>query len=167
MEKENEKQDVQEQDVKDNGQEKTVPYSRFREVNEKYKELETKINSLMSDKQKQDEEKMKEEGKYKDLLSQREKELNDLKARQLRFEVANEKEIPSFLADRLIGNSKEELVADAEKILAELGKTTKKEDKKQQTIPNTPDTSTKDFDIFKMTPAQIREALDKKEIQFK
>jgi hypothetical protein len=92
--------------------------------------------------------------------------LNDLKSRQLRFEVATEKELPSFLVERLVGNTKEELLADADKILTELNKTTKQVDKKQQTIPNQPDTQSKNLDIFKMTPAQVREASDKKEIQF-
>lgn len=163
MESETENKDVQNQD---NGQEKTVPYSRFKEVNDKYASLKTQVDTLMSEKQNRETEKLKEEGKYKDLLTQREKELNDLKARQLRFEVASEKEIPSFLVDRLVGNTKEELVVDAEKILTELNKTTKQADKKQQTIPNNPDTQSKETDLSKMSPAQIREALKKGEIHF-
>lgn len=45
---------------------------------------------------------------------------NKLERDALRFRVANEKQLPAWLTDRLIGDTEEELAADADRVLAEL-----------------------------------------------
>lgn len=64
------------QDVKP----EAVPYGRFKEINDKLKELEAEKNLRTEADKKAKEDKMLDEKKYKELLDQRAKELEDVRA---------------------------------------------------------------------------------------
>lgn len=88
---------------------------QLREENAKYRtraqEAESKVQEH-EDAQKSEAEKQAEE-------TARLKAENDaLKADKIRFEVATEKQLPAELVGRLQGKTKEELAADADKLLA-------------------------------------------------
>jgi len=124
-----------------------------------FMEVKNQLKSILDKQQKDEEKKLKDEGKYKELLESRDKELNDLRVKALRLEVASEKKIPSFFADRLVGSTKEELIADAERLSANLGttNTTNTTDDKKKIIPNQPDTTTQDLDLSKLSAQEIRD----------
>ena len=63
----------------------TVPYGRFKEINDKLKELEAKEVRRGDDEKKAREDKMLQEKQYKELLEQRAKELEDSKAEQAKL----------------------------------------------------------------------------------
>jgi len=69
------------QDVKP----ETVPYGRFKEINDKLKEFEARDVKRAEEDKKAREEKMLDEKKYRELLDQRAKELEDAKAEQAKL----------------------------------------------------------------------------------
>ena len=54
---------------------RTIPYARFQEVNERMKKAEGDLKALKADQDKVRQEELKEQGKYKELLDERDKEL--------------------------------------------------------------------------------------------
>ena len=73
------------EDVKSNSTEATenvpnnsVPYSRFSEVNDKYRELEDKFNGLVKEQESARQKKLQEEGKYQELLVEKDKTIEQL-----------------------------------------------------------------------------------------
>lgn len=108
-----------------------IPKSRLDEVLNKLKTFES--DKAKADKAAQDAEtkRLADEGKYKELF---EKQQADLLAAQseakstaiklLQREVAAETNLPTALADRLRGESKDEMLADAKAILSALPKPT-------------------------------------------
>jgi len=63
----------------------TVPYGRFKEINDKLKELEAQAAKRADDEKKAKEDKMLDEKKYRELLDQRAKELEEAKAEQVKL----------------------------------------------------------------------------------
>lgn len=86
----------------------TIPYSRFKEINDKKKELETQLAELTSKLQKAE----TQRDEFKKLA-------DDTKVEVTRESIANKYKLPPELAKRLVGASAEELEADA-KTLAKL-----------------------------------------------
>lgn len=104
---------------------KTVPYSRFTEVNEAKKAAEARLAELEAAKKAADEKRLTEEQRWEELARTREQELENLnnqitqeRAARQRLLVATEFSLPPELADRLKGNDEAELRADAEKLAA-------------------------------------------------
>jgi|GEM_PF-2114477 len=153
-------QDEQQEQQTDQGKEPPgpVPYDRFAEINKKLRAAEAKLKKLEDEQRAAEEAKMKEQGNYKSLLEQRENELKTLRLEKERLRVATAKGLPVELADRLQGETAEELEADADKLLALL--------KVKPQTPGVPPPSSGGSpsdkpDFSKMTPAQIREWSEK------
>lgn len=128
-----------------------VPYDRFQEVNRQMRELQqwkTQQEAAQAEAQKKQ---LEEQGKWKELAEQRERELNAEKLASTRLKVAAAKGIPMDLADRLVGTDEETLAKDAERLLKFM---------KPATGPGVPPPSNggqgTNLDINKMTPAEIR-----------
>ena len=56
----------------------SVPYSRFSEVNDKYRELEDKFDGLVKEQESVRQKKLQEEGKYQELLVEKDKAIEKL-----------------------------------------------------------------------------------------
>lgn len=95
----------------------SVPYERFKEVNEKYKTLEAQLSKLESERKAQQEKEMQEQAQWKTLAEQAKAELAAERAARLRLKIAAEKGLPAEVAERLMGSTEEEITADAEKLL--------------------------------------------------
>jgi hypothetical protein len=132
--------------------EKVIPYDRFKEVNDENKELKDRLTAI-EQKQKEAEDKaLKEKEDYKTLFEQKEAELKNRDKELLRLRVAQKKGLPADLANRLMGDTEQELEEDADKLL---------EFVKQDTPPGVPPRklgggSTR-LDIRNMTLDEIRE----------
>lgn len=135
------------------GQPGPVPYARFAEVNQKYKDLEQRLASIEADRKKADEAALAEQGKYKELLEQRERDLAAEKAARLRLDVATRKGLPAELVDRLRGDDAAALEKDADALLALV---------KKPGGPGVPPPggggTPPVLDLSKMSPAEIRKA---------
>lgn len=95
-----------------------IPYDRFKEVLEERNQMKDRLAALEAKQKQADEERLKEENKYKELYEQREKELQQERAERMRLTVATSKGLPPELAARLRGETQEELEADADSLLA-------------------------------------------------
>ena len=56
----------------------SVPYNRFSEVNDKYRELENKFNGLVKEQESVRQKKLQEEGKYQELIVEKDKTIEEL-----------------------------------------------------------------------------------------
>lgn len=111
-------------------QEPEKAYKAIRELREENATWRTELRQLQEWKQQQEqsareaqEAEMREQNKFKELLEQRESELAELKtqiaqqeAQRLRASIVSEYGLPEALADRLRGESEEELRKDAEQL---------------------------------------------------
>lgn len=100
----------------------TIPKSRFDEVNSKKKELEDKLAAIEAEKKAEAEKRMAEEGKTKELLEIREKEvaalrLDILKRDLIQDAITNQKLHPK-LAKMVVGSTEEELKKSLEDAIA-------------------------------------------------
>ena len=97
---------------------KSVPYERFKQINEKASDLEKRLKGI-EDKKKADEEKeLKDKEDYKTLFEQEQAKNKTKDSELLRLRVAQKKGLPAELIDRLKGETEQELEADADKLLA-------------------------------------------------
>lgn len=129
---------------------KTVPYDRFKEVNDAKLTAEAELQKIKDAQKAADEKKLQEENKWKELYETKDKEVKAKELENLRLRVATEKGVPVNLIDRLVGATKEELEADADKLL---------EFVKPGSPGNPPHNkggSTTRLDIKTMTPEEIR-----------
>lgn len=104
------------------------------------------VETIKTEKKDRDEAKAKEDGRFEDLLKERENELNDLKSEladrdlnDLKRSVATKHGIPDDLVDRLHGDTEETLTEDALK-LAKLviARQAPETDADRRTNPKTP-----------------------------
>lgn len=130
---------------------KTIPYERFKEVNDKAKALEDQLRAITDAQKKADEDKLKEENKWKDLYEKTEKEKSEKEKELLRLRVASKKGLPADLTDRLRGETEQELEADADKLLAFVDLS-----KSPGVPPKKPGGANIPLDIKTMTPEEIR-----------
>ncbi len=131
--------------------EQAVPYARFQEVNTKYNALKQQVAALTGEKEQQ--------SQAQQTLEQRlaaiEGDLTKERHTNQRLQVASAKKLPPELADRLRGDTPEELSADADRLLAFL---------KPATGPGVPPTGGSGsggkpaLDTSKMSAADIRKA---------
>lgn len=131
--------------------EKTVPYARFKEINDQKVALEAKVKTL-EDAAAGQASALKE---ATDKATAADQAKAQAEGRALRLEVAGAKGLPWAMAERLRGERREDLEADAEALLPLLklgnpGVPPKSEDGK----PPAP------VKLGEMSPAQIREAYD-------
>ena len=131
-----------------------IPKARFDEANTKLKETQDRLAQLEAAENERKKKKMEEDGKINELLAQTQKELDNLKMENTRLQVAQAKNLPAELVDRLKGATKEELEADADKLLAFV--------KAPGKVPGVPPVGAGGaplpFDVSKATPAEIRKA---------
>ena len=128
-----------------------MPYDRFREVNEKARNLEQQLAKIEADRKAATEKAAAEQGQWQQLAEQRAKELEAERLNNTRLRIAAQKGIPADLVGRLQGDSEEAIAADADKLLAFL---------KPATGPGVPPPSRNGqparLDIESMTPEEIR-----------
>lgn len=132
-----------------------VPYERFKEVNEKYKALETQLKEIQDRQKADDEKRLKEQGDYKKLYEDLQSQLNTEKVTNMKLKLASSKGLPVDLVNRVQGATEEEIGNDIDSLLAFM----KKETPQGVTPPPRGGTST-NFDFATATPAQIREHLE-------
>lgn len=160
MTDQNQSQQQQQQPPADNQQQQQapgpVPYERFKEINEKYKTLETQLAELQKKAKEDTDKQAAEQGKYKELY---EKAITEQKVAQIqnwRLQVSIEKGIPPELAARLQGDTLEALQKDADTLTGFL---------KPKQGPGVPPPvkggQPGKLDISSMTPKEIRENADK------
>lgn len=132
-----------------------VPYSRFKEVNDKYVKLEEKLQEIEKSQKAADEARLKEQGDYKKLYEDLQAQLSTEKVTNMKLKLASSKGLPVDLVNRIQGETEEEIGNDIESLLAFM----KKETPQGVTPPPRGGTST-NFDYSTATPAQIREHLE-------
>ncbi len=135
---------------------KSVPYERFKEVNDKANDLEKRLKSIEDEKKAADEKALKDKEDFKTLY---EKEQASNKAKDgelLRLRVAQKKGLPADLIDRLKGETEQELEADADKLLAFIDTS-----KSPGNPPRRPGGDPKLLNTKDMTPDEIRKNADK------
>ena len=131
--------------------EQAVPYARFQEVNTKYNALKQQVAALTGEKEQQ----TAAQQTLDQRLAALEGDLAKERSTNQRLKVASEKKLPSELADRLRGETPEELSADADRLLAWF---------KPAAGPGVPPTGgggsggKPAVDLSKMTPAEVRKA---------
>lgn len=98
-------------------------------------ELKKRLDTLESEKRTADEAKAREDGKYKELLEARDKELADMRQqlqerdlRAWRTQAAEKHNIPASLVNRIVGDTEEDILADAGSIAKDLQKRTPPDD---------------------------------------
>ena len=128
-----------------------IPHDRFREVSEKAKKLEDQLKAITDAQKKADEDKLKDENKWKDLYEKTEQEKTEKEKELLRLRVASRKGLPADLVDRLRGETEQELEADAEKLLEFI-----KEPQGPGVPPKRPGGAPKVLDLSSMTPEDVR-----------
>jgi predicted RNase H-like nuclease (RuvC/YqgF family) len=131
------------------GGEQHVPYERFKQVNDQLKQLKDQIKSLTGEK----EQTTQQQQTLEQRLAALEGDLTNERAEKQRLQVATSKKLPPELADRLRGDTPEELSADADRLLALL---------KPIDGPGVPPPAggrpVAKFDVRGKTPAEIRKA---------
>ena len=105
---------------------KTVPYARFKEVNDARKALQTDMDDIKAEREQAKIDAKKEEGKYQELYEEMEgkfaqqQSANDqLRLDQLRKEVAQKAGF-GFLWDRLRGETEDDLTSDLQTLIEEM-----------------------------------------------
>ncbi len=112
-------QDQQQQDGQQ-GQQQTpgpVPYERFKQVNDALREMQERLAQVEEERKEAEERELKEKEDWKTLAEKREAELRMERLARLRLQVATMKGIPVAMADRLRGETEEELLKDADVLL--------------------------------------------------
>ena len=106
-----------------------IPKSRFDEVNNRLKALEADSTKAAKAAKDAETKRLEEEGKYKELFEKQQAELTaaQAEARQasikvMQRDVATKTNLPLALAERLRGETADEMEADAKNILAALPK---------------------------------------------
>lgn len=99
---------------------KTVPYERFKEVNDRLRALEEAATKVEAERKQQEEAKLVEQKKYQELSEKLKGELEAERFKRLRLEIASDVGIPAKYASRLVGTDEQSLRADAEILKADL-----------------------------------------------
>lgn len=134
-----------------------VPYERFKEVNERAKAMENRLAQIEKDAKERQEKELAEQQKWQELAQAREQELKQLQSEQMRMRVASAKNLPLDLADRLRGDTEDEIAEDADRLLSFI----QANQPQPQSGPGVPPASRNGqatrLDISKMTPEEIRQ----------
>jgi len=97
---------------------KTIPYDRFKEVNEAKIRAEEALQKIKDEQKTADDKKLADENKWKELYEKEKTEKANKEIELLRLRVASKKGVPADLVDRLVGETEQELEADADKLLS-------------------------------------------------
>ena len=133
----------------------TVPYGRFKKINDQYLEAAEQVKTLTEADEKRVAQDAKKQGKFEELWNDEKSKRASAELGLLRNEVATEKGLPQAYADRLRGDDREALVKDADAFL-EMIEDSKKGNKG---IPDITDrrAASEVLDLANMTPKEIRE----------
>ena len=132
---------------------KTVPYARFKEVNERLADLTKLMDKNKKDADAAAKAKAEKDGEFEKLYASETKAKEEAELKLMRLQVGVEKGLPLALINRLQGTTAAELEADAEQLKAlvpadgQLNTPSADPRRKQST----------QLDISSMTPAQVRE----------
>jgi hypothetical protein len=130
----------------------TIPYDRFKEVNEEKTTLRKQLDDILKAQKDAEDKKLQDEKKWQELAESKDKELKAKEAELLRVKIAAQKNLPIDLIDRLKGETEEEISADADKLLEFI---------KSDESPGNPGKkkggSSTVLDIKNMSPKEIRE----------
>lgn len=143
--------------------EKTVPYNRFKDVNDERKILLDQISELKNTLTISEDEKKTEIEKLTDQLAILTKSFEDEKKEKTRLEIASKFNIPKEFIPRLQGETAEEIEADA-KALSEYITENKLHTPGNPPIRPDGGDGEKKFKIEGKTPAQIRKAVKDKKL---
>ncbi len=135
---------------------KTVPYERFKEVNDKANDLEKRLKAIEDEKKAADEKALKDKEDFKTLYEQEQEKNKAKESELLRLRVAQKKGLPADLVDRLKGETEQELEADADKLLTFVD-TSKSPGNPPRKLGGGPTT----LNIADMTPEDIRKNADR------
>lgn len=140
-----------------------VPYERFKEVNEKYKSLETQLKEIQNQQQAAEEKRLKEQGDYKKLYEDLQAQLNTEKVTNMKLKQASSKGLPVDLVNRVQGSTEEEIAQDIDNLISFM----KKETPATGGVNPPPKggSSTGAFDFANATPQQVRDHLAKQNQQ--
>lgn len=151
---------------------KTIPYERFKEVNEKARSLEARLSEIEKSQKAAQETALKEQNKYKELYEQRENDLKAERTRNMKLRIVTRLgvtgEDAEDLADRLKGETEEELTKDAEKFVSRFTKSaTEPQTPTPPGVP--PHKSGGQANLIDLAtekdPAKIREAIRKGQVK--
>jgi len=113
----------------DTGQEHMIPKSRFDEINNELKRLKAEQDKAAKAQSEAERKALEEQNKYKELyekeIQEREKAMAAVKAMEmqnLRRDIAAKVGLPALLANRLRGETEEEITADANELLQTIPK---------------------------------------------
>lgn len=134
-------------------------HPRFRELNDRAKAAEEALAKITSDQKKANDEALEKRAEYKTLWENSQTQLETERKLHLRLSVAMGAGLPAELAERLVGDTKEEMQADA----ATLQGLVKPVPGPGQ-APPVKGQPTKAVDFSKMTPAEIRKFTEGKSV---
>jgi len=133
-----------------------VPRSRLNDKIKEAKDWKQKFEDLAKEKADAEKEKKEKQGEWQELATKAETEASKATAKALRLEVALEKGLPADLVDRLKGDTREDLEADADSLLELLGKPPG-----PGNPPKGKGGKPQKVDLSDLTPEQIRKNSDK------
>lgn len=137
-----------------------VPYERFKALTEQHKTLKAQWDRAEAAAQKAKELELKEQQKWQKLYEERESELSKERQERLKLRVALVKGVSSEAIDdfinRLRGDTEEDLIKDADKLLA-FYKPAESAGRQAPGVPPSRGSRPARLEIEGMTPAQIRE----------
>lgn len=129
-----------------------VPYDRFKQINDERNELERRLKAIEAKLKTDEESALTEQKKWQELATKREGELKQERLERLRLTVATANGLPVEFAGRLMGETEDELKADALRL---------KEFIKPREGPGVPPAlpggQPPKLDLTRMTPKEIRE----------
>ena len=134
----------------------TVPYSRFKEVNDRLATMSEQFSKLKAKVAEGEEEEAKARGEFEKLHAQEKERADQAEAQLLRMRVGAEVGLPPELIRRLQGSSEEELRQDAEQLRSLIpadGKRTPEGDPRRKV--------SEPLDVEKMSAEDIRKNKDK------
>jgi TolA-binding protein len=129
-----------------------VPYERFKEVNDQLKQMSDRLAEIEQERKEAEERQLKDQEKWQELAEKRAQELAAERRARLRLQVASSKGIPADLADRLQGETADEMAADADRMLEYL-----KPSEGPGVPPKKPGGGSTKLDLESMSPEEIRE----------
>jgi hypothetical protein len=137
-------------------------HPRFTDLKTRAQKAEQQLAALTDGQKAVQEAALKEQNKFKELYEQREAELKTERKNNMRLKVTSAKGLPVELADRLKGETEDEMVKDADTLLAFL-KTSENQQLIDKGLPaHKSGGSSNLIDLTTETdPAKVREAIRK------
>jgi hypothetical protein len=134
----------------------SIPYERWKPIYDESKKLKERIEAIENAQKGEQEKALKEQNKWKELFEAKEREAAEREKEIIKLRVAQKKGLPADLVDRLVGETEQELEADADKLLEFV-----KPGEPPGTPPRKKGGQPDVLDIKSMTPEEIRKNADK------